>query len=40
MTSTWRGIGLNGAVMPTLVLLGFSALFATIAAARFRWEEA
>jgi ABC-2 type transport system permease protein len=37
---TWRGIGLRGAVAPTLVLLGFATLFGTIAAARFRWEEA
>jgi ABC-2 type transport system permease protein len=37
---TWRGIGLSGAVMPTLVLLGFAAVFGAIAAARFRWEEA
>ena len=37
---TWRGIGLAGAVAPTLVMLGFAALFWTIAAARFRWEEA
>jgi ABC-2 type transport system permease protein len=37
---TWRGIGLSGAVGPVLALLGFAALFATIAAARFRWEEA
>ena len=36
---TWRGIGLSGAVLPTLVLLGFAAAFATLAAARFRWEE-
>ena len=36
---TWRGIGLTGAILPTLVLLGFAAGFATIAAARFRWEE-
>ena len=36
---TWRGIGLSGAVVPTLVLLGFAAVFATLAAARFRWEE-
>ena len=37
---TWRGIGLAGAVAPTLAMLGFAALFWTIAAARFRWEEA
>lgn len=37
---TWRGIGLSGAVAPTLVMLGFAALFWTIAAVRFRWEEA
>jgi ABC-2 type transport system permease protein len=37
---TWRGIGLRGAVGPVAALLGFAALFATIAAARFRWEEA
>jgi ABC-2 type transport system permease protein len=36
---TWRGIGLGGAVAPTLVLLGFAAVFAAVAAARFRWEE-
>jgi ABC-2 type transport system permease protein len=37
---TWRGIGLAGAVGPVLALLGFAALFAAIAAARFKWEEA
>ena len=36
---TWRGIGLSGAILPTLVLLGFAAAFAALAAARFRWEE-
>jgi ABC-2 type transport system permease protein len=36
---TWRGIGVSGAVLPTLVLLGFALAFAAIAAARFRWEE-
>jgi ABC-2 type transport system permease protein len=36
---TWRGIGVSGAVMPTLVLLGFAALFWSVAANRFRWEE-
>jgi ABC-2 type transport system permease protein len=37
---TWRGVGLAGAVVPTVMLLGFAAVFATIAVARFRWEEA
>jgi len=37
---TWRGIGLAGAVGPILALLGFAALFAAIATARFKWEEA
>jgi ABC-2 type transport system permease protein len=36
---TWRGLGLSAAVMPTIVLLGFALLFATIAVNRFRWEE-
>jgi ABC-2 type transport system permease protein len=36
---TWRGLGLASAVVPTLVLLGFSALFGTVAWIRFRWEE-
>ena len=37
---TWRGLGIAGAVVPTLVLLGFAAIFGAIAFARFRWEEA
>jgi len=37
---TWRGIGLSGAVMPTLVLLAFAAAFGAVAVLRFRWEEA
>jgi ABC-2 type transport system permease protein len=37
---TWRGIGLSGAVLPFMVLIGFAAVFWTIAAARFKWEEA
>jgi len=37
---TWRGVGLSGAIAPTMMLLGFAAAFATIAVARFRWEEA
>jgi ABC-2 type transport system permease protein len=36
---TWRGLGLSAAVMPTLVLMGFSVAFAAIAISRFRWEE-
>ncbi len=37
---TWRGFGLSSAVLPMLVLVAFAAMFAGIAAARFRWEEA
>ena len=37
---TWRGLGVGGAVVPTLVLLGFAVIFGTVAFARFRWEEA
>jgi ABC-2 type transport system permease protein len=37
---TWRGVGLSGAVGPTVALLGFAALFGFIAVRRFRWEEA
>ena len=37
---TWRGLGLDAAIMPTLVLLGFAVLFAALTVARFRWEEA
>ena len=36
---TWRGIGLTGAILPTLMLLGFAALFGAVAATQFRWEE-
>jgi ABC-2 type transport system permease protein len=36
---TWRGIGLGGAIVPTLVLLAFAALFGGVAASRFNWEE-
>jgi len=38
--TTWRGLGLVSALMPTLVLLGFGAAFTAIALGRFRWEEA
>ena len=37
---TWRGLGIDAAVWPTVVLLGFSLLFGALALARFRWEEA
>jgi ABC-type multidrug transport system permease subunit len=37
---TWRGLGLAGAAVPILVLLGFAAIFGAVAATRFRWEEA
>jgi ABC-2 type transport system permease protein len=36
---SWRGIGFEGALLPSLVLLGFAALFALVAALRFVWEE-
>jgi hypothetical protein len=37
---TWRGVGFSGAVAPSAAMLGFAVLFWTIAAMRFRWEEA
>jgi ABC-2 type transport system permease protein len=37
---TWRGLGLDAAIMPTLVLLGFAVLFAVLTVVKFRWEEA
>ena len=37
---TWRGLGLQAAIGPIVVLLGFAALFGAVAALRFRWEEA
>jgi ABC-2 type transport system permease protein len=37
---TWRGIGISGAIAPTLALLAFAALFGGVAWMRFRWEEA
>jgi ABC-2 type transport system permease protein len=35
---TWRGGAFADALAPSLALLGFSAVFAIIALARFRWE--
>jgi len=37
---TWRGLGLDAAIMPTLVLLGFAVLFGVLTVVKFRWEEA
>jgi ABC-2 type transport system permease protein len=37
---TWRGLGLNAAVAPTLVLLGFAVFFAVLTLIKFRWEDA
>jgi ABC-2 type transport system permease protein len=36
---TWRGIGFSGSLAPAAALLAFAALFAAIAATRFKWEE-
>ncbi|MEO8056892.1 MAG: ABC transporter permease [Burkholderiales bacterium] len=36
---TWRGLPLDAAVMPVVVMLGFSAVFTALAIARFQWEE-
>jgi ABC-2 type transport system permease protein len=36
---TWRGLPLQSAIAPTVILFGWSALFALIAAWRFNWED-
>jgi ABC-2 type transport system permease protein len=36
---TWRGLGIDAAIGPVVVLLGFAALFTAIAIWRFEWEE-
>ena len=36
---TWRGLPLEAAVMPVVVMLGFTAAFTALAIARFQWEE-
>lgn len=36
---TWRGLGLEAAVAPVAVMLGFSVAFATLGLARFKWDE-
>jgi ABC-2 type transport system permease protein len=38
--TTWRGLGVSSAAVPTVVLLAFAAVFTAISLARFRWEEA
>ncbi len=37
--TTWRGLPLQAAFAPTAILVGWSALFALIAAWRFDWED-
>ena len=36
---TWRGLGIEAALMPVAAMLAVSALFAWIAVKRFAWEE-
>jgi ABC-2 type transport system permease protein len=36
---TWRGLGLDAAVLPVAVMLAFTAAFALLAIARSEWEE-
>jgi ABC-2 type transport system permease protein len=36
---TWRGLGLDAALAPVAVMLGFAAAFALLALWRFDWEE-
>jgi ABC-2 type transport system permease protein len=36
---TWRGLPASAALLPVAVMLAFSAVFAVLAIARFRWEE-
>jgi ABC-2 type transport system permease protein len=35
---TWRGLGINSALGPIAVMLGFTAAFVLIALARFKWQ--
>ena len=37
--TTWRGMPLQSAIEPTLILIAWSALFAVIAVWRFDWED-
>jgi ABC-2 type transport system permease protein len=36
---TWRGLPLDAAVLPVVVMPAFTAAFAAIANAKFEWEE-
>ncbi len=36
---TWRGLGLEAAITPVVVMLGFSAAFTALAMQRFQWDE-
>jgi ABC-2 type transport system permease protein len=36
---TWRGLPLQAALAPVAAMLGFTAVFAAVALARFQWEE-
>ena len=36
---TWRGLPLDAALLPVVVLLGFAAAFSLLAVWRFEWEE-
>ena len=36
---TWRGLGIEAAWLPILVMLGFALVFAIIAIKRFDWDE-
>jgi ABC-2 type transport system permease protein len=36
---TWRGLGIDAAVVPVLVMLGFALIFAFVAILRFDWDE-
>lgn len=35
---TWRGLGIDAAVIPIAAMLGFAALFGALAVWRFRWD--
>lgn len=36
---TWRGLPFSAALLPAGAILGFAALFAAVALARFRWDD-